>query len=215
RPGHVPTRGLRRGRAAVRLPARARVHGLRRVARVDPRADVSQSRVPPLRAVGDVPDQRPPHRDRRVRLGGDLGPPPRGPRVGGVILSPSPPVWAPGGGARPVPPPPPPPPPTPPGRGTTPTPPLLAPPPLPLPHAALLDPASPPGNRPAAHPLADIRAGQRFLRDVSAAFARSKHWRRGAFVVMYDEWGGFYDHVKPPILPDNRASPVDADNFGQ
>jgi len=84
-----------------------------------------------------------------------------------------------------------------------------------LPHVVFVDPAFLTGNRTDDHPLADIRAGQRFLRDVFAAFARSKHSRRGAFVVMYDEWGGFYDHVKPPILPDNRASPVDADNFGQ
>jgi phospholipase C len=84
-----------------------------------------------------------------------------------------------------------------------------------LPHVVFVDPAFLTGNRTDDHPLADIRAGQRFLRDVFSAFARSKHWRRGAFVVMYDEWGGFYDHVKPPVLPDNRASPVDADNFGQ
>jgi phospholipase C len=84
-----------------------------------------------------------------------------------------------------------------------------------LPHVVFVDPAFLTGNRTDDHPLADIRAGQRFLRDVFAAFARSKQWRRGAFVLMYDEWGGFYDHVKPPVLPDNRASPVDADNFGQ
>ena len=84
-----------------------------------------------------------------------------------------------------------------------------------LPHVTFVDPAFLTGNRTDDHPLADIRAGQRFLRDVFAAFARSKQWRRGAFVLTYDEWGGFYDHVKPPVLPDNRASPVDADNFGQ
>jgi phospholipase C len=84
-----------------------------------------------------------------------------------------------------------------------------------LPHVAFVDPAFLSGNRTDDHPHADIRAGQRFLRDVFAAFARSKHWRRGAFVVMYDEWGGFYDHVKPPALPDDRANPVDDENYGQ
>jgi phospholipase C len=84
-----------------------------------------------------------------------------------------------------------------------------------LPHVTFVDPAFLTGNRTDDHPLADIRAGQRFVRDVFAAFARSKQWRRGAFVLTYDEWGGFYDHVKPPVLADNRASPVDADNFGQ
>jgi phospholipase C len=84
-----------------------------------------------------------------------------------------------------------------------------------LPHVTFVDPAFLTGNRTDDHPLADIRAGQRFLRDVFAAFARSKQWRRGAFVLMYDEWGGFYDHVKPPVLPDNRASTDDLQNFGQ
>ena len=37
------------------------------------------------------------------------------------------------------------------------------------------------------HPHADIRAGQRFVRDVFTAFARSKHWRRGAFVLEIEE----------------------------
>jgi phospholipase C len=84
-----------------------------------------------------------------------------------------------------------------------------------LPRVAFVDPAFLTDNRTDDHPHADIRAGQRFLRDVFAAFARSKHWKRGAFVVVYDEWGGFYDHVPPPILPDNRANPVDDENFGQ
>jgi phospholipase C len=84
-----------------------------------------------------------------------------------------------------------------------------------LPTVVFVDPAFLTGNRTDDHPHADIRAGQRFLRDVFAAFARSKHWRRGAFVLTYDEWGGFYDHVKPPVLPDNRASTVDLENFGQ
>ena len=84
-----------------------------------------------------------------------------------------------------------------------------------LPRVVFVDPAFLTDNRTDDHPRADIRAGQRFLRDVFTAFARSKHWKHGAFVVMYDEWGGFYDHVRPPVLPDNRANPVDDENFGQ
>ena len=84
-----------------------------------------------------------------------------------------------------------------------------------LPKVTFLDPAFLSGNRTDDHPHADIRAGQRFVRDVFTAFARSKHWRRGAFVLVYDEWGGFYDHVRPPVLPDDRANPDDMENFGQ
>jgi phospholipase C len=51
--------------------------------------------------------------------------------------------------------------------------------------------------------------------DAFASFARSKHWSRGLFVLTYDEWGGFFDHVAPPHLPDDRASTVDAEDFSQ
>jgi phospholipase C len=48
-----------------------------------------------------------------------------------------------------------------------------------------------------------------------AAFTSSKHWKRGLFLVTYDEWGGFFDHVEPPVLPDDHASSLDGENFGQ
>ena len=51
---------------------------------------------------------------------------------------------------------------------------------------------------------------QRFLHAVFSAFARSPQWHRGLFVVTYDEWGGFFDHVAPPVVADDRASKVDA-----
>ena len=47
------------------------------------------------------------------------------------------------------------------------------------------------------------------------AFVQSKHWERGLFVLCYDEWGGFFDHVRPPVFADDRANRVDAENFGQ
>jgi phospholipase C len=68
------------------------------------------------------------------------------------------------------------------------------------------------------HPHADIRLGQQFLSDVVSAFVNSKHYRDGAMVVTYDEWGGFWDHVSPPQLPDDRATPSDPgglEDFGQ
>jgi hypothetical protein len=50
---------------------------------------------------------------------------------------------------------------------------------------------------------------------VFRAFVSSPHWKSGAFFVTYDEWGGFFDHVSPPVFADDRASSHDADNFGQ
>jgi phospholipase C len=65
------------------------------------------------------------------------------------------------------------------------------------------------------HPLADIRRGQAFVRDAFKAFAKSPHWHNGAFIVTYDEWGGFFDHVAPPHFVDDRANPDDLLDFGQ
>jgi phospholipase C len=35
------------------------------------------------------------------------------------------------------------------------------------------------------------------------------------FILTYDEWGGFFDHVAPPHLPDDRASANDENDFSQ
>ena len=42
----------------------------------------------------------------------------------------------------------------------------------------------------------------------------SKQWERGLFILTYDEWGGFFDHVKPPMLADERASADIENDFG-
>jgi phospholipase C len=65
------------------------------------------------------------------------------------------------------------------------------------------------------HPYADIELGQRWVREIFGAFASSVHWQTGTFILTYDEGGGFFDHVRPPTLPDTRASKVDQNNFGQ
>lgn len=65
------------------------------------------------------------------------------------------------------------------------------------------------------HPRGDIGLGQRWIRDVFQAFAASPQWQRGAFIIVYDEGGGFFDHVRPPTFPDSRASTNDQNNFGQ
>ena len=57
------------------------------------------------------------------------------------------------------------------------------------------------------HPHADVRNGQAFLNDVYNAVVRSPAWPRTVLVITYDEWGGFFDHVPPPVRP---AAPADA-----
>jgi phospholipase C len=65
------------------------------------------------------------------------------------------------------------------------------------------------------HPHGDIRAGQAFMSDVVHAFMNSAHWKRGAIFVVYDEWGGFFDHVRPPRVPDIRQNRDLNKDFGQ
>jgi phospholipase C len=84
-----------------------------------------------------------------------------------------------------------------------------------LPSVTFVCPAFTGENRSDDHPHGDPRAAQAFVRDAFAAFARSPQWEHGLFVLTYDEWGGFFEHVAPPMLPDSRASTNDADNFSQ
>jgi phospholipase C len=64
------------------------------------------------------------------------------------------------------------------------------------------------------HPHGDIRIGQAFMSDVVHAFIDSPQFRRGALFIVYDEWGGFFDHVKPHFVPDDRRSRVVTADFG-
>jgi phospholipase C len=51
------------------------------------------------------------------------------------------------------------------------------------------------------HPHADIRNGEAFLNLVYTAITRSPAFAHTVLVINYDEWGGFFDHVPPPIAP--------------
>jgi len=53
------------------------------------------------------------------------------------------------------------------------------------------------------------------MADVVSAFVESPNYERGALFVIYDEWGGFFDHVPPPSVPDNRQSADLDQDFGQ
>jgi len=48
------------------------------------------------------------------------------------------------------------------------------------------------------HPHADIREGDLFLYQTFEAVARGPKWANTVFIVNFDEWGGFFEHVAPP-----------------
>ena len=89
-----------------------------------------------------------------------------------------------------------------------------------LPKVAFIDPAFfTYGND--DHPARDIKFGQRFIQDAFLAVKQGPQWydaasgKGAAFVMTYDEWGGFFDHVAPPTAPDLLADPNHCDDWGQ
>jgi phospholipase C len=78
-----------------------------------------------------------------------------------------------------------------------------------LPNIAFVDPpfvGEAQGTSGDEHPHGDIRVGQAFMSDVVHAFIESPQYRRGVLFIDYDEWGGFFDHVKPLFVPDDLAT---------
>ncbi len=49
------------------------------------------------------------------------------------------------------------------------------------------------------HPHADIRNGEAFLNQVYQAVTLGPGWAKTVLVITFDEWGGFFDHVPPPV----------------
>jgi phospholipase C len=51
------------------------------------------------------------------------------------------------------------------------------------------------------HPPSSLKSGQRFVKTIIQELMRSSSWDSSAFMLAYDDWGGWYDHV-PPIQVD-------------
>jgi phospholipase C len=88
-----------------------------------------------------------------------------------------------------------------------------------LPHISFVDPPFVDGGggdglSADEHPHGDVRLGQAFMSDIVHAFIDSPQFKRGALFIVYDEWGGFFDHVPPHFVPDDRRSPTLSEDFG-
>ena len=53
------------------------------------------------------------------------------------------------------------------------------------------------------HPPASVSAGQSFVTSLVNSIMRSPDWDSTAIFLAWDDWGGFYDHVKPPTVDQN------------
>ncbi len=48
------------------------------------------------------------------------------------------------------------------------------------------------------HPPSSLKTGQTFVKTLIQELMRSSAWDSSAFLLAYDDWGGWYDHVLPP-----------------
>ena len=59
-----------------------------------------------------------------------------------------------------------------------------------------------PADKVSEHPPALITLGQAYVTGVINSIMRSRAWKSTAIFLCWDDWGGFYDHVKPPVVDD-------------
>jgi phospholipase C len=60
-----------------------------------------------------------------------------------------------------------------------------------------------PDQRESDHPPANIATGQAYVTNLINAVMKGPDWNSTAIVLTWDDWGGFYDHVKPPMVDVN------------
>jgi phospholipase C len=57
-----------------------------------------------------------------------------------------------------------------------------------------------PNERVSEHPPSLVTNGQTYVTGLINAVMRSKAWDSTAIFLSWDDWGGFYDHVTPPVV---------------
>jgi phospholipase C len=67
-----------------------------------------------------------------------------------------------------------------------------------LPAVAYIAPSGP-----SEHPPSNLQSGQRFVRSLIQELMRSDAWESSAFLLVYDDWGGWFDHVPPPQIDED------------
>jgi phospholipase C len=60
-----------------------------------------------------------------------------------------------------------------------------------------------PNGRFSEHPPALVSDGQNYVTNLINALMQGPEWESTAIFLAWDDWGGFYDHVVPPVVDQN------------
>jgi phospholipase C len=60
-----------------------------------------------------------------------------------------------------------------------------------------------PNQADSEHAPANIADGQAYVTSLVNAVMQSPDWNSSAIILAWDDWGGFYDHVAPPVVDEN------------
>jgi phospholipase C len=60
-----------------------------------------------------------------------------------------------------------------------------------------------PNDEHSEHPPSLVSRGQAYVTEVVNAVMQSPYWQSTVIFLTWDDWGGFYDHVTPPVVDGN------------
>ncbi len=64
-----------------------------------------------------------------------------------------------------------------------------------------------PEARESEHPPADVRRGMNSVTEIVNSIMKSNYWQDTAIFVIWDDFGGYYDHIKPELTDEFGPGP--------